>query len=113
MTAFPILQKYLDAEQKVFNYFGYFEDWRRLPIVDSTAYFWRVDTDEKEWVLFSTSEEKLNTAIGDYCLEDIYTQRHLSKLVYRGADFTMICVNTHTDGNQFLRVFDNSKERKA
>lgn len=41
---------------------------------------------------------------------EIYTQRFLPKWVYRGKDYTMICVDTHTDGNKFLQIFDNSKE---
>jgi hypothetical protein len=43
---------------------------------------------------------------------EIYTQRFLPKWVYRGAEYTMVCVDTRTDGNKFLMVFDNKKEIK-
>ena len=49
---------------------------------------------------------------GDYYQNEIYTQRFLPKWVYRGKEYTMICVDTRTDGNTFLQVFDNSKEIK-
>lgn len=40
----------------------------------------------------------------------IYTQRFLPKWVYRADELTMICVDTQTDGNKFLMIFDNAKE---
>ena len=50
---------------------------------------------------------------GEYYSASIYTQRFLRKWVYRGKDFTLVCMDTHTDGNKFLGVFDNSKEIKG
>jgi hypothetical protein len=48
---------------------------------------------------------------GDYYQNDIYTNRFLPKWVYRGPEYTMIVVDTHTDGNQLLQVFANDKEK--
>ena len=62
---------------------------------------------------FAETPEQLDDADGNYYEDEIYTQRFLPKWVYRGEDYTMVCVDTHTDGNQFLRIFDNLKERKA
>lgn len=42
----------------------------------------------------------------------IYTQRFLSKWVYRTNNYTMVCANTQCDGNRFLMIFDNEKECK-
>jgi hypothetical protein len=49
---------------------------------------------------------------GEYYSNEIYTQRFLPKWVYRTDDYTMICVDTHVDGNKFLQIFDNAKEVK-
>jgi len=57
---------------------------------------YKLNLDQEEWLSFYRN--------------DIYTQRFLSKWVYRGEDYTMICVDTHTDGNKFLQIFNNKKE---
>ena len=36
--------------------------------------------------------------------------RHLPKSVYYGKEYTMVVINTHTDGNVFLSIFDNNKK---
>ncbi len=96
----------------VFNYFGYVEDWRVIPLDDSREYFWRLDGEGPREVHFADSEEELGSESGNYYVNEIYTQRHLPKWVYRGEDFTMIVVDTHTDGNMLLQIFSNSKEIK-
>lgn len=62
--------------------------------------------------MFAETLEELESEEGDYYEHEIYTQRFLPKWVYRGEDYTMICVDTRVDGNKFLQVFDNKKEIK-
>ncbi len=107
-----LLDDYISSREKIFSYFGYVEDWRVLPINDTREFFWRLDGEGPGNVRFAETEEQLDDEDGDYYENEIYTQRHLPKWVYRGEEFTMICVDTHTDGNQFLQIFANSKERK-
>lgn len=38
-----------------------------------------------------------------------YSHEIINNEVYKKEDFTMICVDTQTDGNDFLSIFDNSK----
>lgn len=106
------LNQYFALQNEIFDYFGYVEDWRILPMDDATEYFWILDQDSNGSgnVRFAGSEDELSD--GDYYENEIYTQRHLQKWVYRGEEFTMIVVDTHTDSNQFLQIFRNSKERK-
>lgn len=105
-----LLDKYFDLQKKIYDHFGYVEDWVVIPLDDAREYFWHLNDDE---VKFAKDEKNLfeGTEEDGYSNE-IYTQRFLPKFVYRADDFTMICVDTHTDGNKFLQVFDNSKERK-
>jgi hypothetical protein len=104
-----LLNDYNQKRQELFDYFGYVENWRVFPVDDATMYHWHLDDDE---VLFANSLEELENESGNFYINEIYTQRHLPKWVYRGADYTMIVVDTHTDGNKFLQIFDNSKEIK-
>lgn len=108
------IDQYFAARQEVFDLFGYVEDWRVIPLDDARDYFWRVTGDGRgDCVQFADTAEELETESGNYYENEIYTQRHLPKWVYRGEQYTLVCVDTHTDGNQFLQIFDNSKERAS
>ena len=130
-----VLDNYLKFQKELFAYFGYVEDWVAIPIDDARDYYWFVEQGEhgahpgKGRVGFAESKEVLMQAFQatggrgvlhvEYCglpipeayyENSIYTQRFLPKWVYEGEEYTMICVDTHTDGNKFLQIFDNSKK---
>lgn len=109
-----LISDYFNFRQGVFDYFGYVEDWKAIPLEDSRGYFWYltgVEADDSVW--FAESEEELDPENRDGMYkDDIYSQRFLPKWVYRSEKYTMVCSDPHTDGNKFLRVFDNSKEVK-
>lgn len=110
-----LLIKYLALKKEIFDYFGYVEDWKSIPLDDATDYFWQLNeiSDGSGSVRFSENAQTLkDEEAGDYYENEIYTQRFLPKWVYRGKDYTMICVDTHCDGNKFLQIFDNTKELK-
>lgn len=112
-----LLEEYFELQKKIHDYFGYVEDWVAIPMDDSTPFYWKLSEyeDGSGFVRFSEDKEKLSPekeADGEYYENEIYTQRFLPKWVYRGEEYTMICVDTHTDGNKFLQIFDNSKEIK-
>lgn len=106
-----LLDDYFKIQSQIFEFFGYVEDWRVIPLDDSRKYFWRLDGEGPGMIHFADSEEELTEESGNYYIDVIYTQRHLKKWVYRGDGFTMICCDPQSDGNKFLRVFDNSKQR--
>ncbi len=85
-----------------------------IPVDDATEYFWLIDGGDRDGVVrFADTEENLNNyEAGEFYENSIWTQRFLPKWVYAGKDYTMICVDTHTDGNKFLQIFDNSKRLK-
>ena len=110
-----LLIKYFDLQKEIFDYFGYVEDWKSIPLEDATEFYWQLNenSDGSGSVRFSENAQKLqDEEAGDYYENEIYTQRFLPKWVYRGKDYTMICVDTHCDGNKFLQIFDNAKELK-
>lgn len=109
-----LLSDYLLGKEKLFEYFGYVEDWVAIPIDDARDYYWVLFQEENGSgsVLFHETEKELSAEhLEDmqYYRNTIYTQRFLPKWVYEGEDYTMICVDTHTDGNKFLQIFDNKK----
>ncbi len=106
-----LLDEYFDIQQKIFDFFGYVEDWRVIPLSDCRDKFWRLTGDGPGEVQYADTEDELKDESDNYYVDDIYTQRHLPRWVYRGDGFTLVCCDPHIDGNKFLRVFDNSKER--
>lgn len=105
-----LLDSYFDTQKEIYDYFGYQGDWKVFPIDDSRKYFWRLNVGETE-VEFADTEEELESQSGNYYENEIFTYCHLPRWVYRGKDYTMVVVDTRTDGNQFLQIFSNCNER--
>ena len=105
-----LLNQYFEIQKQIYDYFGYVEDWVVIPLDDCTECYWYITDEQNGEVVYAKTEEELKSETGDYYANEIYTQRFLPKWVYRAKDYTMVCVDTHTDGNKFLQVFDNSKE---
>lgn len=107
------LDDYFAAKQAVHDAFGYKSDWVEIPLEDYRQYFWYLDGDT---LIFAKKVEELPLTeeaeeTGAYYSNPMYKQRFLSKWVYETEGFTMICVNTETDGNKFLAVLDNMKKK--
>lgn len=106
-----LLDQYFNTQQEIYDYFGFKEGWAVIPLDDCRKYYWCEDGRQVVFTDGNTPEEAAeHVKNGGYYSNDIYTTRHLSKYVYRGPEFTMIVVDTHTDGNKFLSIYDNSKE---
>jgi len=113
-----LLDSFFKLRKEIHDYFGYTEDWVTIPLMDGTGYYWnlrkRPDSDLYKDVRYHEEPLTKETLEGGATYSAvIYTQRFLSKWVYRTEDYTMICVDTQTDGNKYLMVFDNSKECKG
>jgi hypothetical protein len=103
-----IIEQYNSAKQVLYDHVGFVEDWVIFAIEDRTEMFWAENGSE---VKYAETLDRFNSD-GDYYVDEIYTQRFYKKWVYRGQEFTMIFVDTHTDGNKFFAVYSNSKEIK-
>jgi hypothetical protein len=102
-----LIDFYFRIKANVFEYFGYKENWRVLPLDDAREYYWKI-SDYGDSVLYADRRQDLGE--GDGYEAEIYKQRFLEKWVYPADDYTMILVDTHVDLNQLLMVFDNKKE---
>lgn len=115
-----LLKEYFELQKKIYDYFGYVEDWVKIPLSDETEMYWSLTQYENGtggYVIYHENKENITEGNilydGEkYYSADIYTQRFLPKWVYRTEDYTMVCANPHEDGNKFLMVFDNQKEVK-
>lgn len=107
------LDKYNESLQELYDYFGFVEDYVVYPIDDRREYYWMLGEGffSDNSVLFADKFEHLYPEpTGDHYSNSIYTQRFYQKHIYKGKDYTMIFVDTHTDGNKFFAIFDNSKK---
>ena len=108
-----MLDRYVTLQQEIFAYFGYEEDWRCIPLDDHSGAFWMLEQREDghgfvAWSDVPFTEEGIREGDALYSAS-IYTQRFLPQWVYPGAEYTMVCTDTHTDQNKFLMIFTNSK----
>lgn len=106
------LDGYFKLQEEIYKYFGYVEDWRVIPMDDRREYYWRIVGSEQSGDVEYCTEPTFTDENHLYS-DEIYTQRFLPKWVYRGEEYTMICVDPHTDLNTFLAIFSNNKEVKS
>lgn len=112
-----IVAQYFELQEKLFEYFGYKPDWKVIPPDPCMDHYWMLtgpENDSSTNVVWSKKQftKKLIKKGNEIYSGTIYTQRFLQKWVYRGPKHTMVCVDTHTDGNQVLMIFDNDRECK-
>lgn len=118
-----LLDDYFKLQQEIYEYFGYVEDWCVFPIDDRRDYYWSITGNE---VYYCKSKENAKCLVDadynwdsegidgmDVYCDDIYPNRFLPTAEYRAKDYSMILVDTNTDGNKFLAVYDNTKEIKS
>jgi len=110
-----LLDDYLDLQKQLYEYFEYEPGWAVIPFDDNRDYYWYIHDDSADEVHFAESKENLKKLAAndfDYDIPEIDSSDYYSDevyKVYRGEDYTMIHVDTHTDGNKFLAIFDNKK----
>lgn len=114
-----LLDGYFAAQLAVHEAFGYKEDWCVFPLVDERDVWWRiVGLDARSGtygagaVQFWRDEENIGEWLDNDGYEHaILPNRFLPKSIYEGDGFTMVLVDTMTDGNRYLAIFDNAKKR--
>jgi len=110
-----IIDHYFKLQKEIFQYFDYVEDWAIIPLDDQTEKYWMICGPEDKnttSIVYSNNPftEQYLTKGKEIYSGTIYTQTHLPKWVYRSLEHTMISVDTHSDGNKLLMIFDNNKE---
>lgn len=110
-----LLDEYFELQKRIYDHFGYKEDWRVIPLLDGTMFSWILSQDEAGRGTLFYADIPFTVELiqsGEWYSCTIYTQRFLPKWVYRADDCTMVSIDTRTDGNKFLIILDNEKELK-
>lgn len=102
------LDDYLNAKQQVYNYFGFVESRVICPIDDCRKYFWKLDGST---IKFADSEQELDSESGNYFEVYVYEQHSYKKHVYESPEYTMIFVDTQTNGQKYFAIWENAKKR--
>lgn len=113
------ISEYFHLQKKIHEHFGYVEDWKVIPLVDHCNMYWILFEDKNDEGVTYGGEINYHenpfkdgySEPGDYYNATLYTQRFLPKWIYRTEDYTMVCMDTHCDLNQYIGIFDNNKEQ--
>jgi len=112
MATSDMFNFFFEAERNIHRYFGYVEDWVKIPLADYRDMYWILNQESNGSGEVLYYEHKLTQDVldaGDYYASEIYTQRFLPKWVYETNDYTLISMNPGVDGNKYLGIFDNKK----
>lgn len=105
---------YFAVKNTVHKIFEYEPDWVEIPMDDERGKYWMLSSGEGYESSCVWSDEPLtkeSIVAGNHIYSGtIYTQRFLPKWVYRAEKYVMVAVDTMTDGNKFLKIFDADKE---
>lgn len=114
-----IIESYFKSLKRLETMFKYTEDWSIFPWADYREYYWFIEKGREikhlwyngydgKMIFWNSIEEVDQENI--WYEHDIYTQRHLPKWVYESKEYTMVLVDTKSDGNKLLAVLDNKKK---
>src|SRR5687768_12105882 len=105
-----LLDNYIELRDAIYQYFGFFEDWKAFPIDDNRQYWWEADEYAGKITCYDSLEAYKEQDEAHMYEFEILTHLFYPKSIYEGKEYTMIIIDTHTDGNQFLSIFDNAKK---
>lgn len=101
-----LLDQFNKIQQEIYDYFGYKEGWHVYPINDRRNMLWCIHNNlVHEW---GSKEAYVSKDESNYYTSEIITNSPNSG-VYQSSDFTAILVDTNTDNNKFLDIYDNKK----
>lgn len=106
-----LLDNYLALQKEIYEYFGVEETWQVLSIEDERQCYWYLD-ECKGIVHSADTEEELISETGNYYETEFYYTNEKHKAVYTTEDYTLVTVDTYTDGNRFMFILDNAKRRQ-
>lgn len=108
-----VINDYFSFKKMIHEYFEYKPDWVEIPLEDNREMYWMLlqKINGSGSISFSKTPFTVESIKkGDLYTGIIYTQRFLPKYVYRTEKCVLVSVDTQTDGNKFLMIFDTNKE---
>lgn len=97
-----LLTEYARLEQEILAHFSYEPQWREYLIRDYRGLWWGIDRHTLYYQYENNPPTEDTMRRGQFCTADV-------RSVYRSADgYSMLCLDTQTDGNKYLGVFEDS-----
>lgn len=97
-----IIDDYFEAKAKVHKLFGYVSDWTEMSMEDYREYDWML---VKDRCVYGEKLDEKNIKDGNH-----YSGYLVDSKIYTTDVYTMIPVDTESDGNKFLMIFDAKRE---
>lgn len=101
-----LLDKYKESLKAIHEYFNFEEDWCVYPIDDRREMYWF--TVESSIIQFKKLEDYTN--LSDEIYTDTIWRYSGYPQILKGPNYSMILINTQTDGNVFWAIYCNDKE---
>lgn len=98
-----LLETLQTTEQAIYEYFGLDPQWQDLKFSNCTEYYWRF-TEYAEIYYGDVLKEVTN--------ENAYSAFQILDILIKKEKYTLIAMDTQTDGNRYFAIFDNNKEIK-
>jgi len=106
-----ILNGFFNLRRDIKHYFGYEDDWEMLPLDDERDMYWMLVEGKSPFVVYSEAPLTPKTiSEGEFCFGPVFDHRKTRRTAYRRDDLVAVPVDTQTDGNKFLMIFDTAKE---
>jgi hypothetical protein len=108
-----LVDTYKAAERAILQHCGYEHGWAVYPLQDQRGQFWGI---HGGCCYHSPKHEVIAAVIAEMDYPEEYDRDLYSSVirgrpgVYRGAEFTLVCEDTQTDGNVFLSIYQNDHE---
>ena|SRR5882762_716555 len=109
------LDEYFKLQKTIYDLFHYKEAWGVYPLDDMREVYWSVEYDKVYWSEKKENHQQLidqEYEIDDIPGGDVCSGEIRDDAIYEDKDkkFTMIVVDTNTDFNVFLMIFDNDRK---
>lgn len=97
-----LLSDYARAEKAIHAHFGYRPEWREYPVRDERGQWWFVYKNCLYHQYKRFPHDEGNIRLGNFCKSDV-------SAVNRSDDgYTLLTLDTRTDGNKCLSIFENA-----
>lgn len=105
-----LLSRYNELESQILNYFGYQQEWTMLPLDDMTMMYWMLADDKVVWSDKLLTAETVEKGMEIYDAVAYIAFNMTERWIWTKDDYTLLRVNTRSDNNHLLMVFDNSRQ---
>lgn len=111
----PLVAAFTASQQAICDHCGYVAEWRIFPLEDLTEMHWHLDAPSDVLTWSPDRDQVLDALTGkgdgaQLYSGVIYPYCHLPQHVFRGAELSLLLIDTRCDGNINLFIVRNDHE---